>query len=185
MGCSPQLTALISKKNISKIVWVTNNRSTPLDRAHRVVSEQVSWRIRCELHLLLFEDSCRECESRWYWPEERSNKIGTRSLPFYLMVIFHWVVSIRIFFKVQIIQNSSTFVFWVFYTYSDSSYAADHEYHLFRVQNIFLCGEKCKILWRPQKPKKSTSIRKLIPLKLYHKIDDSNYFFLNQHWKLI
>jgi hypothetical protein len=87
--------------------------------------------------------------------------------------------------KVQIIQNSSTFVFWVFYTYSDSSYAADHEYHLFRVQNIFLCGEKCKILWRPQKPKKSTSIRKLIPLKLYHKIDDSNYFFLNQHWKLI
>lgn len=32
--------------------------------------------------------------------------------------------------KVQLMQNSSKFLFWLFYTYSDSSFDADHEYHL-------------------------------------------------------
>ncbi len=71
----PQLRVLISKKKILKIVWATNNWTTPLDRARRVVLEKVSRRIRCQLHLLLFDNSCRKCEPRWYWPRPRSKKV--------------------------------------------------------------------------------------------------------------
>ncbi len=65
------------KNNILKKVWATNNWSTLLDRARRVVLEKVSPRIRCQLPLLLFDNSCRKCESRWYWPRSRFKKVKT------------------------------------------------------------------------------------------------------------
>jgi hypothetical protein len=63
------------KINILKTVWATNNWSTLLDIARRVVLERISQRIRCRLHLLLFDNSCRKCEPRWYWPRPHSKKV--------------------------------------------------------------------------------------------------------------
>ena len=71
-------------------------------------------------------------------------------------------------------QNCSKFFFELFYTYSDSSDDADHEYHLPDVQNSFLYGENLRILRGSQKPRKSTYSTKLISLKFSHKIEKPN-----------
>ncbi len=89
MTCTPTADSTDFKKNILKTVWATNNWSTPLDRARRVVLEKISRRIRCQLHLLLFDNSCRKCESRWNWPRPRSKKVKAlflrkKSVPVFL-----------------------------------------------------------------------------------------------------
>jgi hypothetical protein len=97
----------LKKNKILKTVWATNNWSTPLDRARRVVLEKVSRRIRCQLHLLLFDNSCRKCESSWYWPRPRSKKVKA---------LFLWTfltgIQIHLFYLTDLVNKINDALFY-------------------------------------------------------------------------
>ncbi len=102
MNCTSQMTTPICKKKYfgSQFLQFTLTKylSRPLDRARRVVQEQVSERILQEVRMEMGMTENAFQRNEWPFFEKKSRMFScpfhfrTRSVPFYYMYIFHWVV---------------------------------------------------------------------------------------------
>jgi hypothetical protein len=80
-------------------------------------------------------------------------------------------------------QNSSEFCFLLYYTYYDSLFHADPEYHLFSPKNPFLRGENLKILKRVAKLEIFSFSKKTFYRLFPSWFWDSRFLYLDSLWK--
>ncbi len=85
--------------------------------------------------------------------------------------------------KMHVMQNSSEFCFLLYYTYSDSPFHADSEYHLFSPEIPLFRGENLKILKRVAKPQIFSFSKKTFYRFSTSWFRDSSFLYLDSLYK--